>query len=574
MDADSFRFALTMVAETIIKYRNSNKDGIQDATDVTPSSTDIRPGYLKGVLGGEVPDTPVPIVDVLKQFSDFVLPGSVNWQHSLFFAYFPSGACFASLIGDLLANGLGNVAFSWQCSPMSVELELTVLEWLRRAFGLCDSFSIEKGGMNLQLCNPGQNVLPSLPRPIILMANFIKFWQKFLNTCSVADLMVLEHDFSNSFLKTENLWLKHPVSRQFVVYVSELSHSCIRKAVKILNLTRSYDANKPIIIRTLDVDDISLGLTRREAVETAILGDISVGREPLMIYATLGTTPVCSNDSIPMLSSLAKSYSLWLHVDASYSGAALLNPGNINKVLNINVICICPEMRRFLAQSETDLSFGQCDSITVNPYKWLLTGLGCCCLWTKHAVHLKAAMSISDVSYLRPGCSDEFCDMRDYGLMLSRPSKAIKVWMVLSTYGLTGLRSHIRRTVMLAKYMALRIKTQGKDHDLFLVNEPQTGLVCFRMSDNKRTGLLVRFLNVSHKIYLTSCEIKSRRIIRLCVGAEYSNLKHIDQAWDLIRKYADGVIEGLENERWTEEDVEYELHSPDCYWCPLKVHID
>lgn len=42
-----------------------------------------------------------------------IMPGVTHWQHPRFHAYFPAGNSFASLLGDMLSDGLGCIGFSW-----------------------------------------------------------------------------------------------------------------------------------------------------------------------------------------------------------------------------------------------------------------------------------------------------------------------------------------------------------------------------------------------------------------------------------------------------------------------------
>ena len=41
------------------------------------------------------------------------MPGVVHWNHPKFFAYFPSGNSFPSILGDMLSSAIGSIGFSW-----------------------------------------------------------------------------------------------------------------------------------------------------------------------------------------------------------------------------------------------------------------------------------------------------------------------------------------------------------------------------------------------------------------------------------------------------------------------------
>ena len=45
----------------------------------------------------------------------------------------------------MLSAGLGNVSFSWMSSPASIELEMTVMNWVANMFDLPEVFKFGKG---------------------------------------------------------------------------------------------------------------------------------------------------------------------------------------------------------------------------------------------------------------------------------------------------------------------------------------------------------------------------------------------------------------------------------------------
>lgn len=45
-----------------------------------------------------------------------IMPGVVHWNHPNFFAYFPSGNSYPSILGELMSAALGTIGFSWVSS--------------------------------------------------------------------------------------------------------------------------------------------------------------------------------------------------------------------------------------------------------------------------------------------------------------------------------------------------------------------------------------------------------------------------------------------------------------------------
>lgn len=51
--------------------------------------------------------------DVMKDIESQIMPGTVHWNHPNFFAYFPSGNSYPSILGDLMSSAFGTIGFSW-----------------------------------------------------------------------------------------------------------------------------------------------------------------------------------------------------------------------------------------------------------------------------------------------------------------------------------------------------------------------------------------------------------------------------------------------------------------------------
>lgn len=51
--------------------------------------------------------------NVMTDFNEQIMPGMTHWQSNNFHAYYPSQTSYPSIIGDMIANGLGTVSFSW-----------------------------------------------------------------------------------------------------------------------------------------------------------------------------------------------------------------------------------------------------------------------------------------------------------------------------------------------------------------------------------------------------------------------------------------------------------------------------
>lgn len=64
-------------------------------------------------IPGEAPMKGESFDIILKDVEDKIMPGMVHWNHPKFFAYFPSGNSYPSVLGDMLSSAIGSIGFSW-----------------------------------------------------------------------------------------------------------------------------------------------------------------------------------------------------------------------------------------------------------------------------------------------------------------------------------------------------------------------------------------------------------------------------------------------------------------------------
>ncbi|MEL6892920.1 MAG: pyridoxal-dependent decarboxylase, partial [Actinomycetota bacterium] len=123
-----------------------------DGVGERPVLADLRPGDVRARLPEHPPSEPEPWADVMRDLDEIVVPGLTQWQHPGFFAWFPSNHSFPSILGELVAAGLGVNAMAWATSPAATELETLMLDWMQELLGLPDRFrsTSASGGGSIQ----------------------------------------------------------------------------------------------------------------------------------------------------------------------------------------------------------------------------------------------------------------------------------------------------------------------------------------------------------------------------------------------------------------------------------------
>ncbi len=271
-----------------------------------------------------------------------------------------------------------------------------------------------------------------------------------------------------------------------VVVCSEHTHSSIDKAARVLELE----------LQRAPVDDAF----RIRPDELDLDGACAV-------VATVGTTSTTSAD--PLAAIADRKGGVWLHVDAAYAGSAW----------------VCPELR---ASAE---GVDRADSLVVNPHKWLLTGMGCSCLWTSRPDDFRRAFSLVP-EYLRT--SDDVISLSEVSIPLGRPFRALRLWAVLRCYGRAGLQASIREHVRLAELFEGWVR----DEPGWELCAPRPfSVVCFRRegSDEQNEALMER-VNATGEIFISHTRLNGRFVLRLAVGNARTTEGDVRRAWDVLRK--------------------------------------
>jgi len=296
------------------------------------------------------------------------------------------------------------------------------------------------------------------------------------------------------------------------VYASSESHSSLRKGARIAGFRDEQIVEIPT--------DERLGM-RADRLAEAIAADRASGLVPTFVCATVGTTSTTAIDDIEAIGAVTQAQGVWLHVDAAYAGSA----------------AVCPELRF------VNRGLERADSYCFNPHKWLLTNFDCDCFFVADRRPLIEALSILP-EYLRNQATEAgaVIDYRDWQIPLGRRFRALKLWLVFRSYGLEGLRAHIRRHVAWGRQLADWI---AADPRFEVVLVPHLALVCFRhRGGDDANDRLLDALNATGRIYLTATRVQGRRVLRMAIGGRLTEERHVAAAWALVRETTD--VLGLE----------------------------
>jgi aromatic-L-amino-acid/L-tryptophan decarboxylase len=286
------------------------------------------------------------------------------------------------------------------------------------------------------------------------------------------------------------------------IYCSDQVHSSIDRAAWVAGIGQENLVKLPTrgTRHGLDVD----------ALRTAIREDRAAGHMPAGIIAITGGTGVGASDDLAAVLDVAREEDLFTHLDAAWAGAAM----------------ICEEFRDdFWAGVEGY------DSIVINPHKWLGAQFDCSVQFLRDATPQLNTLKIEPEYLKTTGAA--VTNYSEWTIPLGRRFRALKLWFLIRSYGLDGLKERLRNHVLWAGEICELIREMdGFD----IVTEPILSLFTFRCpGDDDAQQRLVDAINDDGRIYVTQGAFEGRKVIRFQVGQFETTREDVLFAADVIR---------------------------------------
>ena len=234
------------------------------------------------------------------------------------------------------------------------------------------------------------------------------------------------------------------------------------------------------------------------ALRSAIEADIAAGLQPAGLILCVGGTGTGATDPVKDCLQIAEDYGLYSHIDAAWAGSAM----------------ICPEYRHYWPGVE------RADSIVFNPHKWLGVQFDCSAHFLKNPDDLVQTLAISP-EYLKTHGKDGIINYSEWSVPLGRRFRALKIWFLIRTYGLEGLRARLRNHINWSQQLHDRLALEP---DFEIVTPPMWSLWTFRYAPEGAPDLddlnlrLVNAINDDGRIYLTQTRVDGDLVIRFQAG--------------------------------------------------------
>jgi glutamate/tyrosine decarboxylase-like PLP-dependent enzyme len=385
-------------------------------------------------------------------------------------AYIPGGPLYHSALGDYLAAVTNRYSGHFYGSPGSVRMENMLLRWMAELVG----YPPQAGG---NLTSGG----------------------------SIAQLIAF-------VTAREEFGLKNEDATRSVVYLTEQSHHSVIKGLHIAGLGDS--------IRHVIPTDQNYRMVAGD-LEKAILSDKKAGLLPWLVVATAGTTNTGAVDPLQEISSIAKQYQTWYHIDGAYGAFFVL----------------CEPGKRILQGMQ------EADSLILDPHKGLFLPYGSGAVLIKEARQLKDAFTFQ-ASYTQDAAAatGEFSPA-ELSPELSKHSRGLRLWLPLMLLGTRPFEAALEEKIHLARHFHEQLQSM----DRFEVGPPpDLSITTFRYLPksgdvNEFNRRLIGAIRDDGRIFLSSTTLEDNFVIRLAVLGLRTHLDTITMAIDLLKNTAENL---------------------------------
>lgn len=404
------------------------------------------------------------LTEIINIYEKEVAQKGINAASGNHLGYIPGGGIFSASLADVLVGVSNEYAGMNFASPGGVAVEHELIRWMSSIFGYPETSigNLTSGG-------------------------------------SIANLIALTSARDKHKIKGSKI-------EKSVIYLSEQTHHCIQKALRIIGL-------EDIIIRYVKIDDRSKMIT--SDLTRHIEKDISLGLSPFLVVASAGTTDTGAIDPLEDIAKICQTHHLWFHVDAAYGGFFMLLDEQKHAFKGI------------------ELS----DSLVVDPHKGLFLpyGIGAVLIKDKEAVfhsHHQTANYMQDAlqeaSPINPA---------DVSPELTKHFRSMRMWLPLQLHGIKPFQACLEEKLYLLQYMRSKLDELG----FSLGPEPELSVSYFwyetkaadRDEFNKK---LLEYIHEDGSSFLSSTRIKEQFVIRIAILSFRTKLKEVDQALKMIER--------------------------------------
>lgn len=431
--------------------------------DNLDSELTFKPDLTKDKNRLTINGAPTPLDSIYNIIKEEVDQPGLNPAHGGHLGYIPGGGIFATAMGDFIAAISNRYAGIYFGGPGAVRLENRVIDWMKGIIGYPDNAvgNLTSGG-------------------------------------SIANLIAIT-------AARDKYGIIGSMVEKAVIYLSEQTHHCVHKALRIAGLGTA-------VIREIPLDERFN--IRIDALQELISEDISNGLNPFLVVASAGTTNTGNIDPLDDIAEIAKKHDMWFHIDGAYGGFFILVDELKSKFSGIE----------------------KADSVVMDPHKglFLAYGLGAVLIKDREAVfksHHYTASYLQDIKKNNLEYSSA-----DLSPELTKHFRGMRLWLPLKLYGVQPFIYALKEKRMLCLYFLEKVKDLGFETG----PEPDlsVGIFRYRSEDGNHNAANQKLIDLIHedgRVFLSSTLINGEVWIRVAVLSFRTHLSTVDLCIDMIR---------------------------------------
>jgi glutamate/tyrosine decarboxylase-like PLP-dependent enzyme len=383
------------------------------------------------------------------------------------FAYVPGGGLFPAALGDLIADVTNSYSGIYFASPGAMMLERSLVRWMAELL----HYPASAGG---DLTSGG----------------------------SIGSLSAV-------IAAREAYGIRGRDVDRAVVYLTELGHHCLTKALRVAGLGEC-------VVRKVRVD----GRWRMDAadLDRMIEADRKSGLHPWMVIGSAGTTDTGSVDPLAAIADIAAAHGLWFHCDAAYGGFFLLTGDGRARLTGID----------------------RSQSAVLDPHKSLFLPFGTGAIVVRDERQLAAAFSAT-ANYMQDARgASTILSPADLGPELTRPFRGLRMWLPLKLFGIEAFRASLEEKLLLARHFHAELrKAPGFD----VGPEPELSVVTYRYRPDRGDAdefnrKLLGAVNDEGRCFISSTMLDGRFTLRFAALHFRSHLEQVELLLESLQRHA------------------------------------
>jgi len=300
-------------------------------------------------------------------------------------------------------------------------------------------------------------------------------------------------------------------TRQHLFYCSDQTHASVDRALRIIGYADEQ------IRRLASGDDFRLDVnTLTETIER----DRVSGSVPVAVIANAGTTNTGAIDPLDTIADLCARERMWMHVDGAYGAAAIFTDRGAGLLKGIE----------------------RCDSLTLDPHKWLFQPYPLGCLLVRRRAALRRVFSYTvKPAYLQDteveGGDVNFMDL---GPELTRPFRALKLWMSLMVFGADAFARAIDHGFATAELAERLLRSRPHWQ---IVSAAAMGIVAFRYiaADGGEDALNRNIADAVAEdgcCFVSTTVLRGRTVLRFCTIQPTTTPEDVQMSIDCMERAA------------------------------------